>query len=113
LAELRAVTNVVARSARGRTETAARTLATTMTLFARFQDLLLPVALISSLLVVLVPLPSAIVDALLAANITVSVIILLTTVYVRTPLEFNIVPSVLLATTLGRLVMNVASTRLR
>src|SRR5690606_2805075 len=37
---------------------------------------------------------------------------LLTTIYVRTPLEFSIFPSILLATTLGRLVLNVASTRL-
>lgn len=51
-------------------------------------------------------------DLLLAMNITVAVIILLTTVYVKTPLEFSIFPSLLLATTLGRLVLNVASTRL-
>src|SRR5205814_2334054 len=56
--------------------------------------------------------PAAILDILLATNITLSVIVLLTTVYVRTPLEFNIFPSMLLATTLGRLVLNVASTRL-
>ena len=37
---------------------------------------------------------------------------LLTTIYVRTPLEFNIFPSLLLATTLFRLVLNVATTRL-
>ena len=39
-------------------------------------------------------------------------IVLLTTVYVKTPLEFNIFPSLLLATTLARLVLNVATTRL-
>ncbi|MGH7137000.1 MAG: flagellar biosynthesis protein FlhA, partial [Pirellulales bacterium] len=44
--------------------------------------------------------------------ISVAVIMLLTTIYVRTPLEFSIFPSLLLATTLGRLVLNVASTRL-
>ena len=48
----------------------------------------------------------------LAANIALSVIVLLTTIYVKTPLEFNIFPSLLLATTLARLVLNVASTRL-
>ena len=41
-----------------------------------------------------------------------AVIVLLTTIYVRTPLEFSIFPSLLLATTLGRLVLNVATTRL-
>ncbi|HEY2413507.1 MAG TPA: flagellar biosynthesis protein FlhA [Pirellulaceae bacterium] len=83
-----------------------------MSRFSRWQDLVLPLSLIASVLVIIVPLPSAILDVLLAANITLSVIVLLTTVYVRTPLEFNIFPSMLLATTLGRLVLNVASTRL-
>ncbi|MCG8651867.1 MAG: flagellar biosynthesis protein FlhA, partial [Pirellulales bacterium] len=62
-------------------------------------------------LVILVPLPAAVLDLLLAANIAVAVIVLLTAVYVRTPLEFNIFPSLLLATTLVRLVLNVATTR--
>ena len=83
-----------------------------MSRFARWQDLILPVGIIASVLVILVPLPTAVMDLLLAANITVAVIVLLTTIYVRTPLEFNIFPSLLLATTLGRLVLNVASTRL-
>src|SRR6516225_3491088 len=78
----------------------------------RWQDLILPVSLVASVLVILVPVPPAILDVLLAANITLSVIILLTTIYVRTPLEFSIFPSLLLATTLGRLVLNVATTRL-
>ena len=51
-------------------------------------------------------------DVLLAANIAIAVIMLLTTIYVRTPLEFSIFPSLLLATTLARLVLNVATTRL-
>lgn len=83
-----------------------------MSRLGRWQDLVLPLGIITSVLVILVPMPAALIDVLLAANITVSVIILLTTIYVRTPLEFNIFPSLLLATTLGRLVLNVASTRL-
>jgi flagellar biosynthesis protein FlhA len=83
-----------------------------MSRIARAQDLILPIGIITSLLVILVPLPSFLLDILLSANITVAVIVLLTTIYVRTPLEFSIFPSLLLATTLGRLVLNVASTRL-
>jgi flagellar biosynthesis protein FlhA len=83
-----------------------------MSRLSRWQDLVLPLSLIASVLVIIVPLPAAVLDVLLATNITLSVIVLLTTVYVRTPLEFNIFPSMLLATTLGRLVLNVASTRL-
>ncbi|MEO1498023.1 MAG: flagellar biosynthesis protein FlhA [Planctomycetota bacterium] len=80
--------------------------------WARAADLALPVAIIASVLVILAPLPSMIMDLLLAANITVSVIVLLTTIYVRSPLEFSVFPSLLLATTLARLVLNVATTRL-
>lgn len=83
-----------------------------MNRLARWQDLILPVGIITSVLVIMVPLPAAVMDLLLAANITIAVIVLLTTIYVRTPLEFSIFPSLLLATTLARLVLNVASTRL-
>jgi len=81
-------------------------------LLARVQDLVLPIAIIASVLVLLVPLPPALMDVLLAGNITIAVIVLLTTIYVRTPLDFSIFPTLLLATTLARLVLNVATTRL-
>ena len=83
-----------------------------MSRLSRWQDLILPVGIITSVLVILIPMPSFLMDMLLAGNITIAVIVLLTTIYVRTPLEFSIFPSLLLATTLGRLVLNVASTRL-
>ncbi|WP_246146824.1 flagellar biosynthesis protein FlhA [Rubripirellula lacrimiformis] len=78
----------------------------------RYRDLVLPLGIIGCLVVILVPLPPALMDLLLAGNITIGVIVLLTTVYVSTPLEFSIFPSLLLATTLARLVLNVATTRL-
>ena len=80
--------------------------------FPRASELLLPLALIVCLLVVLMPVPPVVLDLLLIANIALSVIILLTTIYVSAPLEFSVFPTVLLATTLGRLVLNVATTRL-
>ncbi len=80
--------------------------------FSRWQDLILPVSIIASVLVIIVPMPPSLMDVLLACNITLAVIILLTTIYVRTPLEFSVFPSLLLATTLARLVLNVATTRL-
>ncbi|MFH1920336.1 MAG: flagellar biosynthesis protein FlhA [Planctomycetota bacterium] len=79
---------------------------------ARMYELILPVGIVASVLVILVPLPTGLMDLLLSANITIAVIMLLTTIYVRTPLEFSIFPSLLLATTLFRLVLNVATTRL-
>src|SRR5262245_28303414 len=78
----------------------------------RGADLVLPIAIIASVLVILVPMPAALMDLFLSANITLSVVVLLTTIYVRTPLEFSIFPTLLLATTLARLVLNVATTRL-
>lgn len=81
-------------------------------LLLRYRDLILPIGIIACLVIILVPLPPLLMDLLLAGNITIGVIVLLTTVYVATPLEFSIFPSLLLATTLARLVLNVATTRL-
>ncbi|MEM9364451.1 MAG: flagellar biosynthesis protein FlhA [Planctomycetota bacterium] len=78
----------------------------------RNRDLVLPMGIIGCLVVILIPLPPFLMDLLLATNITIGVVVLLTTVYVATPLEFSIFPSLLLATTLARLVLNVATTRL-
>jgi flagellar biosynthesis protein FlhA len=62
--------------------------------------------------VLLVPLPSAAMDILIVLNIALSLIILMTTIYMNHPLDFSVFPSLLLGTTLFRLVLNVASTRL-
>jgi flagellar biosynthesis protein FlhA len=78
----------------------------------RWPELILPLGVILAVLVLLVPLPAAVMDVLLTASLALSVIILLTTVYVRSPLEFSVFPTLLLASTVGRLVLNVASTRL-
>lgn len=74
--------------------------------------LIIPIGLVGAVLVLIAPVPAALLDLLLAANITAAVLILLQTVQVRRPLEFSVFPALLLATTLGRLVLNVASTRL-
>ena len=75
--------------------------------WARIRDLILPIGMVASVLVIMMPVPAGLMDLLLASNITIAVIMLLTTLYVRTPLEFSIFPSLLLATTLFRLVLNV------
>ncbi|HEY0009444.1 MAG TPA: FHIPEP family type III secretion protein, partial [Tepidisphaeraceae bacterium] len=82
---------------------------------SRLQDnrgMLFPVACIVLLMVILVPLPPSVLDFLLILNIAISVIVLVTTIYVKSPLEFAVMPSLLLAVTLFRLVLNVATTRL-
>src|SRR5213595_2618015 len=76
------------------------------------RGMLFPLAFISLLFVILVPLPPQMMDLLLVLNLTLSAIVLLTTIYVQSPLEFSVFPSLLLATTLFRLVLNAATTRL-
>ena len=60
----------------------------------------------------IVPLPTPVLDVLLAANIGVAVLLLLSAIYVRAPLQFSTFPAVLLVVTLFRLSLNVATTRL-
>ena len=78
----------------------------------RYRGLALSLAVAGMIFVILVPLSPAVMDVLLAANITLAVLILLTVIYVSTPLEFSVFPTVLLGATLVRLVLNIASTRL-
>jgi len=79
---------------------------------ARSRGLIFPILIVTSVLVIVVPMPPLLMDLLLACNVTVGVVILLTTIYVSRPLEFSVFPAILLGTTLARLVLNVASTRL-
>ncbi len=78
----------------------------------RIVDLLLPLVISASILIIFVPLPPFLMDVLLSINIATGVIILLTTLFVTKPLDFSIFPTILLATTLFRLVLNIATTRL-
>lgn len=80
--------------------------------WSKLNEFVLPLGIIGCLLVFLVPLPGKMMDVLLAGNIAIALVVLLTTLFVRTPLEFSVFPTVLLATTLARLVLNVATTRL-
>ncbi|MEM9373889.1 MAG: FHIPEP family type III secretion protein, partial [Planctomycetota bacterium] len=79
---------------------------------SRFRGLIVPIGFVMLMAVVLIPLPPAMLDILISLNISISVIILLTTLYMNKALEFSVFPSLLLATTLLRLVLNIASTRL-
>ena len=78
----------------------------------RNRDLALVIALAAILIAILVPLPGVVMDGLLGANIAFSVLVILTVVYLRKPLEFAAFPSMLLLVTLYRLSLNIATTRL-
>ena len=72
----------------------------------------LAVGVIGVLIIMIVPLPTFLLDLLLSFNITISIIILLMSMYVLRPLDLSVFPSLLLTVTLLRLSLNVASTRL-
>lgn len=78
----------------------------------RATHLLAPGAVLAVVLVMVVPLPPLLLDLLLSADIGIAVVLLLTAIYVRQPIEFSVFPSLLLLLTLLRLALNVASTRL-
>ncbi len=71
----------------------------------------LPILLLSMLAMMMVPMPPLALDIFFTFNIALSVAILLTTVYVKRPLDFGVFPTVLLVVTLLRLALNIASTR--
>ncbi|HUO49370.1 MAG TPA: flagellar biosynthesis protein FlhA, partial [Acidimicrobiales bacterium] len=71
-----------------------------------------PAAVIAIVVMLVVPMPTIVLDLLISLNITVAVIILLMTMHVKRPLEFSVFPSVLLVATLFRLALNVSATRL-
>jgi flagellar biosynthesis protein FlhA len=78
---------------------------------AKLQGLLLPVAAISMVFVMLIPVPGFVLDLLLAMSITASVIVFLTAVQVRRAVDLSVFPTLLLLLTLFRLSLNLASSR--
>jgi flagellar biosynthesis protein FlhA len=78
----------------------------------RHGDIFLAIAVILMLMVLMLPMPRWLLDISLAFSITFSVLILLTALFVEKPLEFNAFPTVLLLSTMVRLALNLASTRL-
>jgi flagellar biosynthesis protein FlhA len=79
---------------------------------ARSQDVLLAIGVLALIVMFFIPLPSQLLDILIATNITTGLLILLTTLFVHKALEFTAFPMLLLVTTTFRLALNVASTRL-
>jgi flagellar biosynthesis protein FlhA len=75
-------------------------------------DVGVSLGVVGILMVMIIPLPTGVLDILLALNITLSILILLLTLYATRPLDFSVFPSMLLVTTLYRLSLNIASTRL-
>lgn len=79
---------------------------------AQRSDISLALAVVAVLIVLFLPLPAWLLDFSLAISITLSVLILMTALFINKPLEFNAFPTILLMSTMLRLALNVASTRL-
>jgi len=75
-------------------------------------DLVMALGVVSILVILIIPMPTWMLDISLAFSITFSVMILMTVIFINKPLEFNAFPTVLLLATLIRLSLNLASTRL-
>jgi len=73
---------------------------------------LLVLGIVAVMIIMIIPVPSIIMDVLLTFSLTLSIVIILISMYILKPLEFSVFPSVLLVATLARLATNVASTRL-
>jgi flagellar biosynthesis protein FlhA len=94
-----------------RGETALSRLADISTMLRR-SDIALAVGMMTILVILIMPLPPFFLDFALAISITFSILILMTSLFIQTPLEFSAFPTVLLISTMLRLSLNLASTRL-
>ncbi|MFH5824883.1 flagellar biosynthesis protein FlhA [Georgenia sp. AZ-5] len=71
-----------------------------------------PLGVVGIIMLLVVPVPAGMLDALIICNILLALVVLLTAMFVKRPLDFSVFPSLILVATLFRLSLNVASTRL-
>src|SRR5580704_10506094 len=80
--------------------------------FGNLSEMGVPLAVLGIVMAMIMPMPSFLLDILISANITVSVIVLLVSMHITRPVEFSVFPTTLLLLTLFRLALNISSTRL-
>ena len=80
--------------------------------YIKRSDLALAIGMMAILVVLILPLPTWLLDISLAFSLSLSILIMMTAIFIRRPLEFSSFPAVLLITTMMRLALNLASTRL-
>lgn len=76
------------------------------------KDIMLAILLLVVVFMMVLPLPTVILDLLIAINMTISVVLLMVSVYITSPLQFSVFPVLLLVTTLFRLALAVSTTRM-
>jgi len=103
------VKNVVGAGTKGSTGSA---LSIPSALAANWMEFGVPIAVLGIVLAMIAPLPPFLLDVLISANITMSVIVLLVSLYITKPVDFSVFPTTLLLMTLFRLALNISSARL-
>ncbi len=76
------------------------------------QDLILVVLMVMTIIMMILPLPTVVIDLLLATNISLTVLLLMVGIYLKDPVEFSTLPSVILISTVFRLSLSISTTRL-
>src|SRR5260370_39468944 len=78
---------------------------------AGLQDLGVPIAVLAIVLIMITPIPPFLLDVMISANIMLSVVVLLVSLYIKKAVEFSVFPTTLLLLTLFRLALNISSSR--
>lgn len=107
-----APTRTAEASPRGRKALAPRAGAAAVPGKLNWSEMSLPIAVLAIVLAMVMPLPPFLLDVLISANISMSVIVLMVAMYLTRPVEFSVFPTTLLLMTLFRLALNVSSARL-
>ena len=89
-----------------------RKLVEILNLLTRRKDIMLAILLLAVIFMMILPLPTMLVDILIGINITIAVVLLMLAIYIKSPLEFSAFPVVLLITTIFRLSLSITTTRL-
>ena len=76
----------------------------------KYSDVMVAAAIITIVLMMIIPLPTMLLDLLLCVNVTLAIVIVMVTIYNQEALDLSVFPSLLLLTTLFRLALNVSST---
>ena len=79
---------------------------------SRLSQLAVPIGVVAIVVMLVVPIPSMLLDVLIACNITGALVVVLVSMYAKRPLDFSSFPSLLLVATLFRLALNISATRL-
>lgn len=81
-------------------------------LIQKYSDVAVALAIVTIVIMMIIPLPTALLDVLICLNITIALVVVMSAIYNSEALDLSVFPSLLLVTTLFRLALNISSTRL-